>query len=46
MTALAFFCGVLVCGVIAHAGELSHQYFESRRRQLVARIRCTKVPEL
>ncbi|MFT4248021.1 MAG: hypothetical protein QM581_08285 [Pseudomonas sp.] len=41
---LIFFVGMLVCGAIAQAGELSHLYFESRRRQLIARIRGTSVP--
>lgn len=43
---LPFFVGMLVCGLVAQAGELSHQHFESRRRQYVARIRGTRVPEL
>ncbi len=43
---LSFFGGVLVCAVIAWAGEWSHRHFEARRRQYVARIRGTKVPEL
>lgn len=43
---LPFFVGVLVCAAIAWAGERSHRHFEARRRQYIARIRCTKVPEL
>ncbi|XXQ53698.1 hypothetical protein ACA040_002372 [Xenophilus aerolatus] len=43
---LPFFVGVLVCAAIAWAGEKSHQHFEARRRQYVARIRGTRVPEL
>lgn len=43
---LPFFVGVLVCAAIAWAGERSHRHFEARRRQYIARIRGTKVPEL
>ncbi len=43
---LPFFVGMLACAIVAQAGELSHQHFEARRRQYVARIRGTKVPEL
>lgn len=43
---LFFFVGMLVCAFIAWAGERSHLHFESRRRQYIARIRGTKLPEL
>lgn len=41
---LAFFFGMLVCALIAQAADLSHHYYESRRRQLIARIRGTAIP--
>ena len=43
---VSFFVGMLLCGILLQAGELSNAHFESRRRQYVARIRGTKVPEL
>lgn len=41
-----FFCGMLVCAIVAQAGEAGHRVWESRRRQYIARIRGTKTPEL
>lgn len=37
---LLFFVGMLVACLVEQAGQLAHQAHESRRRQLVARIRA------
>lgn len=46
LDAVSFFAGMLLCGILLQAGELSNAHFEARRRQYVARIRGTKVPGL